>query len=113
MESCIDFWGTGVILWQLANAPERILTVVFDLKKNRAWAQNLSIVMQLGLTMAGCILFCLWVGLTIDKWLGTKGIFVTIFILLGIVGGGVTVYRQIIEAMEAEKNDSDHPDNGI
>jgi hypothetical protein len=52
--------------------------MVFNYKKNRAWAENLTVVMQIGLTMAGCIVFCFFVGLYIDKWVGTKGIFVTI-----------------------------------
>lgn len=75
----------------------------FDYKKNEAWAENLSIVMQLGLTMAGCILFCFYIGYKLDGWLGTKGVFVTIFILLGIVGGGLVVYRQIMEIFEEKK----------
>ena len=78
----------------------------FDFKKNRAWAENLSIVMQIGLTMAGCIVFCFFVGLYIDKWIGTKGIFVTIFTVLGVVGGTVTVYRQIMAITEDGKGKS-------
>lgn len=69
----------------------------FDYKKNRAWAENLTIVMQLGLTMAGCIVFCFFVGLQLDKWLGTKGIFVTVFTLLGVAGGANVAYRQVME----------------
>lgn len=68
--------------------------------------------MQLGLTMAGCIGFCFFIGLYLDKWLGTKGVFITIFIILGVIGGGITVYRQILEIIEngdKEKN----PDDGI
>ncbi len=78
----------------------------FDYKKNRPWAENLQIVMQLGLTMAGCILFCLYIGLKLDDWLGTKGIFITIFILLGVVGGAVTAYRQIMEVTPKKNKDS-------
>ena len=83
--------------------------MVFDYKKNRAWAENLSIVMQIGLTMAGCIVFCFFIGLYLDKWLGTRGVFVTIFIILGVVGGAVTVYRQISQTLDnpsQSKNDS-------
>jgi len=50
--------------------------------------------------MAGCIIFCLFVGLYIDKHLGTRGIFTTLFIIFGIIGGGVVVYRQILEIIE-------------
>lgn len=84
----------------------------FKYRKNRVWAEGLHIVMQIGLTMAGCIIFCLFVGLYIDKWLGTKGIFVTIFILLGIIGGGITVYRQILDITKDEINDKKNPGNG-
>jgi len=78
----------------------------FDYNKNRPWAENLQIVMQLGLTMAGCILFCFYIGLKLDEWLGTKGIFITIFILLGVVGGAVTAYRQIMEVTPKKNKDS-------
>jgi F0F1-type ATP synthase assembly protein I len=77
----------------------------FDYKKNRAWVENLSIVMQIGLTMAGCIVFCFFVGLYLDKWLETKGIFVTVFTILGVIGGGVTVYRQIMKIIEIPPED--------
>ncbi len=58
---------------------------------------DIAIVSQLGLTMAGSILFCFAIGYYLDKWLNTKGLFITVFILLGIAGGGYTVYRQIME----------------
>ena len=77
----------------------------FDFKKNRAWAENLAIVMQIGLTMAGCIVFCFFIGLYLDKWIGTKGIFVAIFTVLGVIGGGVTVYRQIFKVVQQEEED--------
>jgi len=57
----------------------------------------MTLVTQLGLTMAGCILFCFAVGYYLDKWLGTRGIFLIIFIILGVMGGGWTVYRQIMK----------------
>jgi F0F1-type ATP synthase assembly protein I len=82
--------------------------MMFNYKKNRAWAENLSIVMQIGLTMAGCIVFCFFVGLYLDKWIGTRGIFVTILTLLGVIGGAVTVYRQIMEVIEDKSEKSDH-----
>lgn len=86
--------------------------MVFDYKKNRAWAENLTIVMQIGLTMAGCIVFCFFVGLYLDKWLGTRGVFVTIFIILGIVGGAVTVYRQILQTLDNHSQNKKDSING-
>jgi F0F1-type ATP synthase assembly protein I len=77
----------------------------FDFKKNRAWAENLAIVMHIGLTMAGCIIFCFFIGLYLDKWIGTRGIFVAIFTVLGVIGGGVTVYRQIFKVIQQKEED--------
>jgi ATP synthase protein I len=87
--------------------------MLFNYKKNRAWTENLTIVMQIGLTMAGCIIFCFFLGLYIDKWLGTKGIFVTIFTILGVIGGGITVYRQILEVIEDNNNEQKNRDVGV
>lgn len=63
------------------------------------------LVMQVGLTVAGSILFCFAIGYYLDKWLNTKGIFITIFILLGIAGGGYTAYRQIMDMIEEDKEE--------
>ncbi len=87
--------------------------MLFNYKKNRAWTENLTIVMQIVLTMAGCIIFCFFLGLYIDKWLGTKGIFVTIFTILGVIGGGITVYRQILEVIEDNNNEQKNRDAGV
>lgn len=84
----------------------------FNYNKHRPWLEHVSILMQIGLTMAGCIVFCLFIGLYIDRWLETKGIFVTLFTLLGIAGGAVTVYRQIqgiLEPKQKKRTEEDEP----
>lgn len=86
--------------------------MVFNYKKNRAWAEGLHIVIQAGLTMAGCIIFCFLIGLYLDKWLGTKGLFIAIFIVLGVVGGGITVYRQIMDVTGESEEAPEEPENG-
>ena len=85
---------------------------IFDYKRDRPWVENLYIVTQLGLTMAGCIAFCFFVGLYLDRWLGTKGVFITIFIILGVIGGANVVYRQILEIIEQDENDKTNSENG-
>ena len=57
--------------------------------------EDLAIVTQLGLTMAGSIGLCMWVGYKLDGLLNARGVVLTLFIVLGIIGGGWTVYRQI------------------
>jgi F0F1-type ATP synthase assembly protein I len=83
--------------------------MVIDFKQNKDWAANLQIVMQLGLTMVGCIVFCFFVGRYLDSWLGTKGLMVTIFTILGVIGGGVTAYRQIFETLNQDKKNRNGP----
>lgn len=85
--------------------------MLFKFKKNQVWAESSHIVMQIGLTMAGCIVLCFFIGRFLDNWLGTKGIFVTIFTLLGVVGGGNVVYRQIIAVTE-KKDKENGPTDG-
>ena len=82
-------------------------------KSHSVWAENLTIIMQIGLTMAGCIIFCFFVGRYLDKWLGTRGVFVTIFIILGVIGGGNTVYRQILKITEEDKENRSSSNNGV
>ena len=79
------------------------LLMLFNYKKNRAWAESAHIIMQIGLTMAGCIVFCFFVGWKLDSWIGTKGVFTILFTLLGIAGGANVVYRQIIKITEADR----------
>ncbi len=80
--------------------------IVFDFKKHGHWYDEIAIVSQLGLTMAGSILLCLAVGYGLDKWLDTKPLFIIVFIILGIIGGGVTVYRQIMKVLDPKRDDS-------
>ncbi|MBU4055569.1 MAG: AtpZ/AtpI family protein [Proteobacteria bacterium] len=74
----------------------------FNFRDNRNWSEGLTIVMQLGLNMAGSIIFFFFVGFYMDKWFSTKGLFTTVFTILGVVGGGYTTYRQIMEITEGK-----------
>ncbi len=76
-------------------------------KKNKVWVENLSIVLQLGLTMVGCIAFCFFVGLYLDRSLSTKGVFTVIFTVLGVLGGGNVAYRQILESLKEKEEHSE------
>jgi PAS domain S-box-containing protein len=67
-----------------------------------------TLVTQLGLSMVASILICFAIGYYLDKWLGTKGLFIIILILLGVAGGGYNAYRQIMETTRRDKNDKTH-----
>lgn len=88
------------------------MNLVFDFKKHYEWIDNLAIVSQLGLTMAGCIVLCFFIGLYLDRWLGTKGIFVTVFIILGVIGGAYTVYQRILKELIYGEKDKRDAENG-
>lgn len=74
-------------------------------KESRKIFEQLTLVSQLGLTMVGSIGLGFAVGYYLDKWLGTRGVFLVLFILLGIVGGGYTVFRQIRELEDSQKEE--------
>ena len=79
--------------------------MVLNYNKHRPWAENLSIVLQIGLTMAGCIVFCFFVGRYLDRLFGSGGIMTVLATLFGIIGGGVVCYRQIMETFK-DRSDS-------
>lgn len=79
--------------------------------KNTEWMGQVYIVMQLGLTIAGCVVFCFFLGRYIDRLLGTRGIFITIFTILGVLGGANVAYRQIKDVLKEEKKDKDFSDD--
>ncbi|MBW2070945.1 MAG: AtpZ/AtpI family protein [Deltaproteobacteria bacterium] len=56
--------------------------------------------------MVGSIGVGFAIGYFLDKWLGTRGIFLTVCILVGIGGGGWTVYKQIRELDGEDGNNS-------
>ncbi len=82
-----------------------------DFKKHRVWAEYLPVVMQFGLTIAGCIVFCFFIGRALDRWLGTKGIFMAIFIILGVIGGANVAYRQILDVLQEDPKKKEPPDD--
>ncbi|KIX15816.1 ATP synthase [Dethiosulfatarculus sandiegensis] len=81
-------------------------------KPPRAVWDHLALVTQVGLTFAGSLLLCFAVGYWLDEWLGTKGLFITVFILLGVAGGGYTVYRQIMALDDTSAKDDSNSQSG-
>ena len=76
-------------------------------KQNKEIGEHFILVSQLGLTMVGSIGLCFAIGYYLDHWLGTRGLLLIVFILLGVVGGGVTCYRQIMDLEKANSDKSD------
>ncbi len=57
--------------------------------------------------MVGSIALCFFAGWYLDQWLGTPGVLMVVFTILGVIGGAVTVYRQIQEILFSEKQNSE------
>ena len=88
------------------------IAMVLDYKQQRPWAENLAIVLQVGLTMAGCIVACFFAGRYLDRWFGSRGILTVLLTLFGIIGGGVVSYRQIMETFADPSGTDSGSDHG-
>lgn len=77
-----------------------------DKGRPRYW-EHLALVSQVGFTMAGSIILFLLAGFFLDRLLGTGGLFTAVLTVLGVVGGGYTVYRQILKLEDETKDDDD------
>lgn len=62
-----------------------------------------TLVTQLGLSMVGSILLCFALGYYLDRWFDTGGLFIALFIVLGVLGGGYNAYRQIMENIKVDE----------
>jgi len=55
----------------------------------------LALITQLGLVIVTSILIGLFVGIFLDRKIGTGGIFTIIFVIFGAIGGFIAAYRLI------------------
>lgn len=60
------------------------------------FAYYLALITQVGLTVIFSILIGLGIGLFLDKIFKTKGIFLILFLIIGIAGGFYSAYKQIV-----------------
>ena len=69
----------------------------------------LSLVTQIGLTLAANVIVGLFAGRFLDRWLDTGVIFLIIFIILGIASGFRSVYK-LIMGLEQKRPEESRPD---
>ena len=58
----------------------------------------------IGIQLVGTILIFLFIGIWIDKWLGTRFIFTLVLTLLGFFGGFYSFYQSIKKLNDEKKN---------
>lgn len=102
----VDTSASLTYIDRLNHAGEKGMGKRLNFKEQRTNAEYLALTMQLGLTMAGSIGLGLAIGYYLDRWLGTKGLLLIVFVLLGVIGGGITCYRQIMD-LETDQKPSD------
>ena len=55
--------------------------------------KNLTLISQIGISVITPILLGVFIGQLIDNWVGTQGIFVIIFIILGAGAGFLNLFK--------------------
>jgi ATP synthase protein I len=76
--------------------------------KPRPAQRNTGFAMQLGLELVSGVLVGAFIGIELDKWLGTSPLFLFICFFLGTAGGAMTLYRTATAVNEgADKADKD------
>ena len=73
-------------------------------EEKKSLLKTLGMVSTMGISMAVAIAIGVYIGLKLDKWLGTKPWFFFIFLFFGIVAGFRNLY--IIAGKELNNNDS-------
>lgn len=62
-------------------------------KKNKNPLGNLALITQVGLSIITPILLGVYLGMFIDKKVGTEGAFAIIFIILGAIAGFMNIFK--------------------
>jgi ATP synthase protein I len=65
--------------------------------------RNLAMVSSMGISVAMAIAIGVWLGLTLDRWFGTKPWFFFIFLFIGIAAGFKNIY--VIARRESRNED--------
>jgi len=55
--------------------------------------KNLALISQIGISMISPILLGIYIGGLLDKWIGTSGIFMIIFIIIGTGAGFLNLFK--------------------
>lgn len=77
------------------------------MKKKYGFLANFALVSQIGITMVIPIVLGVWLGGKLDSKLGTKGLFLIVFILLGVASGFRNVYFLVYKRFDNKKDDKD------
>ena len=71
-------------------------------KEKMGIARALAMVSQIGITMIVCVGAGVWFGNWLDGKIGTHGICLIIFILLGVAAGFMNVYKMLMKGSKTK-----------
>jgi ATP synthase protein I len=79
-------------------------------EKDRNLVRMLGVLSTVGLTLVFATAIGLYIGLKLDKWLGTSPWFTAVFVLLGLIAGfrNLFVYAKRSQKMLEEDDDKKH-----
>jgi len=66
-------------------------------RERREIAQALSLLTQVGLNMAICVVLGVWIGKLLDGWLGTSPIFLIVFAFMGVGAAFMNLYKLVMK----------------
>ncbi|PKM53484.1 MAG: F0F1 ATP synthase subunit [Firmicutes bacterium HGW-Firmicutes-3] len=72
------------------------------------YLKNLALVSQIGLLMAIPIFLCIFIGHWIDGKLGTNGLFLVIFLILGVLAAFRNLFVTVLNRVDSGKKGSKH-----
>ena len=75
------------------------------MRQKKSGLSNLVLITQLGINVLTPVFLCVLAGIWIDKKFGTST--VLIFLLLGILAGGLSAYRTAKSTIDREKKEMD------
>lgn len=72
------------------------------------YLKDLALVSQIGLLMAIPIFLCVFAGIWLDRHFGTDGVFLIIFILLGVLAAFRNLFTTVLGKIDGKKKDKKH-----
>ena len=72
------------------------------------YIKYLTMISQIGLLMAIPIFFCVFVGIWLDERFGTNGLFLIIFILLGVMAAFRNLFVAVLGRPDKDKEEKKH-----
>jgi F0F1-type ATP synthase assembly protein I len=76
-------------------------------EKDRKLIRMLGVLSTVGLTLVFATVIGLYIGLKIDKWLGTSPWFTAVFLLLGLIGGFRNLFVYVKRSQKTLEEDED------